>query len=45
MVRTGSAILILFIISKEKEILPRVNLRPGMASCFHLYFKVLGRYY
>ena len=41
MVKTGSAILLFFIVLKCKEIFPGVNLQPCVAGYFHLHFKVL----
>ena len=45
MMRTVSAILIFFTVLKDKEIFLVGNLLPCMAGYFHLYFKVLWRYY
>ena len=45
MVRAGSAILIFFIILKDKKIFPGGNLQAYMAGYFHLYFEVFWRYY
>ena len=39
MVRTGSAILMFFIVLKDKQIFPGGNLQPYMAGCFHLYLR------